>query len=147
MTREEKIRVQQLRSEGKKYREIASETGIAISTITSFCLKHLNDAYGTCLQCGAKLVQTPKKKKKKFCSDRCRMLWWNSHQDQVNRQTFFKGICKHCGREFYSYGSKQRLFCSRVCTDAFRKESNRLARSGKQPDELLPCDERCGQNA
>lgn len=125
MKREEKIKVQELRREGKGYRTIAAETGIPVSTIAAFCRTHENDCFDVCPQCGAKLVHTPKHKKKKFCSDKCRTLWWNSHLDQVNRQAYYKSVCKFCGKEFMSYGNDHRIFCSRKCVDEYRRQNRK----------------------
>lgn len=116
MTREEKIKAQALRAAGKGYSAIAREMGLSVSTVTSFCKKHMNDTFDVCPQCGVRLKHVPKHKKKKFCSDKCRMLWWNAHLDQVNRQTYYPAVCNHCGKEFLAYGNDHRKFCSRECT-------------------------------
>ena len=121
MTREEKIRVQELRKEGKGYRVISDELGISISTIASFCKKHENDCLDICLQCGKHIEHTPHRKKKRFCSDQCRALWWNAHLDQVNRQAYYKAICQYCGKEFLTYGNDHRKFCSKECYASKRK--------------------------
>ena len=41
-----------------------------------------------CPQCGKPVTQRSGHKKK-FCSDRCRMEYWNSHQDQVLRKAYY----------------------------------------------------------
>lgn len=122
MTQEEKIRVQELRLEGKGYRAIAQETGIPVTTVASFCRNLKTEPFDVCPQCGTRLTHTPKHKKKRFCSDKCRTLWWNTHLDLVNRQAYYKSVCKHCGKEFVSYGNDHRKFCSRKCVDAFRRQ-------------------------
>jgi len=38
-----------------------------------------NDLNGTCLKCGVEIKSIKGKKKKRFCSDRCRWDWWNNH--------------------------------------------------------------------
>ena len=144
MTQEEKIRVQQLRREGKSYGAIAGETGIPYGTIATFLQNHADDTFDTCLQCGVKLVQVPKQKKKKFCCPKCRTVWWNSHMDLVNRQAFYRFKCKYCGKEFWSYGKKERMYCSRPCADAARRK--RIPLRGES-DEVLPGHVLRGQNA
>ena len=62
---------------------------------------------------------------KKFCSDRCRMEYWNSHQDQVLRKAYYTLVCKNCGRTFRCYGNAHRKFCCRSCYDDYRKRGNR----------------------
>ena len=121
MTREEKNRIQELRRDGISCNAIAKSMGIAPSTVITFCRNHdENETFDVCPQCGAKLIHTPKHKKKKFCSVKCRTLWWNSHLDQVNRQAYYKAVCKCCGKEFWSYGNNHRIFCSRRCSDEYR---------------------------
>lgn len=121
MTENEKNRVLEMHNAGMGYKAISKETGISVSTIASFCKKPVRESGDTCLQCGAKLVQTPNKKKKKFCSDRCRTLWWNSHLDRVNRQAYYTAVCQHCGKEFISYGNDHRKYCSRECYTEHRR--------------------------
>ncbi len=116
MTKEEKSRVQDLRRLGERSSAIARELGIPLSTIVSFCRDHDKDeSVDYCPQCGSRLIHITGHKKKKFCSDKCRMLWWNSHPEQVTRRAYYKAVCKNCGREFWSYGNDHRIFCSRKC--------------------------------
>lgn len=72
--------------------------------------------------CGAALMQIPHRKPKKFCSDKCRMAWWNSHQELVNRKAIYHLACAHCGQSFDSYGNKNRKYCSRRCYDDARRK-------------------------
>ena len=82
-----------LRRSGESYSKIADALGISINTVKSFC--HRNNLAGGqvfqahamfCPQCGAKLQQITGRKKKNFCSDKCRMAWWNSHPEKMNRK-------------------------------------------------------------
>ena len=41
-----------------------------------------------CLQCGKPVIQQSGHKKK-FCSFRCRMDYWNSHPEQVYRRAYY----------------------------------------------------------
>ena len=122
MMRDEKEQILALRREGKGYRVISGLLGIPTSTVSSFCKAHEDGSTETCPQCGAKIIQNPHRKRKKFCSDKCRMLWWNSHLDQVNRQAYYKAKCIHCGKEFVSYGNDHRKFCSRSCVSAYKRQ-------------------------
>jgi methyl-accepting chemotaxis protein len=38
-----------------------------------------DELVGTCLKCGIEIRSIKGKKKKRFCSDRCRWDWWNNH--------------------------------------------------------------------
>ena len=125
MTISEKTRVLELRRAGKGYRVIAQETGIAASTIADYCRIHRNDSLDLCPQCGANLLHIPKHRKKRFCSDKCRMLWWNAHPERINRRAYYHLVCKYCGKEFVSYGNDHRVFCSRQCASDFRKQEKR----------------------
>lgn len=119
MTNEEKARVLALRESGLGYKAISNETGISHTTIAYF-LKTVKEAADICRQCGARLDHTPHRKRKKFCSDKCRMLWWNSHPDEVNRAAYYTAVCRCCGKEFMAYGNDHRTFCSRTCYQKFR---------------------------
>ena len=77
-----------------------------------------------CLQCGKPVVQQSGHKKK-FCSFRCRMDYWNSHPEQVYRRAYYALVCKYCGRPFQSYGNAHRKFCCRSCYDEHRKRGKR----------------------
>ncbi|MCD7944291.1 MAG: hypothetical protein LUH43_05310 [Clostridia bacterium] len=53
-----------------------------------------------CKCCGMPVEQTPGRKAKLFCSDECRLKWWNSHPDMVNRKAVYEFICLHCKKSF-----------------------------------------------
>jgi len=40
---------------------------------------------GNCLNCGIKIKSIKGSKKKRFCSDRCRWDWWNSHIKELKK--------------------------------------------------------------
>ncbi len=121
MTDQERTQIIQLQNEGLGYKRIAAELNLPVNGVKSFCRRHPvtkdTASFGSagCRQCGAPLTQLPHRKAKKFCSDKCRMAWWNSHQDQVNRKAFYTLVCPTCGKEFQSYGKKHRIYCSRAC--------------------------------
>lgn len=93
MTTIEKENISKLRHAGFGYTAIANELNISINTIKSFC--RANNLGGVkakkknpikeisfCLNCGLELVHTPGKKKKKYCSDKCRYQWWIKNRDK-----------------------------------------------------------------
>lgn len=82
-----------------------------------------------CPQCG-KVVKRQSGHHKRFCSDQCRMAYWNSHPERVSRRAFYDLVCHYCGRMFRSYGNAHRKFCSRSCYDRYRKR-------GKQYDDQI----------
>lgn len=125
MTGQEARTIIALQKQGLGYKRISAETGIPLNTVKSFCRRHpADEAESFCLCCGSPLEHTPHKRKKKFCSDACRMRWWNSHLDQVQRKAFYTFTCKHCGKEFTVYGNSHRSYCSRDCALSSRVKEN-----------------------
>jgi len=125
MTRTPKEKITQLRSEGLSYSKIAAAISISENTVKSFCRRNNLGGIAAanpdkqdgrcCRQCGKVLSPSSQLKTKRFCSDRCRMAWWNAHPEAVRRKAIYKLTCAFCGREFESYGNKQRKYCSRAC--------------------------------
>lgn len=121
MTKQEKQKVITLRSEGYSYLKISELLHLSENTVKSFCrrnnlggvAKKQNQLF--CKQCGKPLEIKEKSKPRKFCSDNCRRLWWNSNLELVNRKAFYTCQCLYCGREFESYGNSNRKYCSRAC--------------------------------
>ena len=68
------------------------------------------------------LIQKEKVKHRKFCSNECRVTWWNSHPEQVNRRNPRTGKCLCCGKEFTWYGPKPHKFCCHECYIKHRYE-------------------------
>ncbi|MGE5417438.1 MAG: sigma factor-like helix-turn-helix DNA-binding protein [Acidobacteriota bacterium] len=125
MTHQEKEKVIKMRQEGFSYSRISTVLGISENTVKSFCRRNnLGNGYTVtgfqkdgvlCRQCSLPLTQTAGVKQKLFCSDKCRMAWWNSHPQAVNRKALYNFLCPICGCEFESYGNKNRKYCSRTC--------------------------------
>ena len=125
MTDKQKLQIKALRQSGMSYTEISKMMDLSINSIKTYCRRH--DLGGAaaytaeerktipCLNCGKPVLQNPGRKEKKFCSDRCRMLWWNAHPDQVKRKANYSCTCRKCGRVFESYGNKNRRYCSHSC--------------------------------
>lgn len=114
MTKEQKEIITRLQRDGKGYRTIAAETGIPVNSVKSWMRRHpLEDEDGDrCLQCGTPLRQTPGRRQKKYCSDRCRMTWWSAHPEM--RKGGYRHICLVCGKKFVN-SRKVASYCSRVC--------------------------------
>ena len=123
MTTEQKQTIHRLRYAGKDYQSVASELRIKIGTVKTYCFRHsLTDAdieeqeqKNECPCCGNKITQRPKIKPRKFCSDKCRIKWWNDNRDLHNKKAQHRNICECCGKEFNSYGNKSRKYCSHSC--------------------------------
>lgn len=133
MTDNQKAQIIKLRAAGNGYGKIAQTLGISVNTVKSFCRR--NDINGdmviepsvkltgettACENCGREIQQIAKQKKKRFCCDKCRNEWWNSHLDQVKRKAVYDFKCPHCGKEFRIYGDRRRKYCSHECYIADR---------------------------
>lgn len=126
MTDIQKRKIIQLRREGVGYMKIGQLVGLPTSTVRYFC-QVSEDEIGKkeyCKQCGKKLVQREKVKTRLFCSDECRHKWWNAHPESVDRKTYSTFICECCGKEFRSYGKRERKYCSKDCYIKMRFKSD-----------------------
>jgi len=100
--------------------------GISANTVKSFCQRN-NVPTGTselirtsynpnlCRLCFNEIIHVEGRKKKKFCSDKCRAIWWVNNADKLDKKAIYNFICARCGTEFESYGNKTRKFCSHNC--------------------------------
>ena len=123
MKPEQKNMIQDLRNSGCGYKEISEQLQISINTVKSYCKRH--DLTSTkkrnsgsvrfCLQCGNEIKQEQHRKTKKFCSDRCRMIWWREHSSLLRTQSKQTFICPVCHGSFSSYPSTKQKYCSRLC--------------------------------
>lgn len=136
MTKEQKLEITQLRTAGYGYFRVAQALGISENTVKSFCRRNnlsgmvaveapktqsqADDEIHLCLYCGLSVEQNPGRKEKKFCSNDCRMKWWNRNLDKVKRKAIYEYICPHCGKPFTVYGNSSRKYCSHECYVADR---------------------------
>lgn len=133
MTANQKAQIIKLRAAGNGYGKIAQTIGISVNTVKSFCRRNgingdttivpsvvLTGETTACDNCGREIQQIAKRKKKRFCCDKCRNEWWNSHLDQVKRKAVYDFRCPHCGKEFHIYGDRRRKYCSHECYIADR---------------------------
>lgn len=118
--------IRDLRNAGYSYKKIAQKLEINENTVKTYCKRHglggiakapasINEPFHQCLYCGTDIQQQLGRKPKKFCSDICRNKWWNEHSDKVRRKAYYHLICRHCKKEFISYGNKERKYCSHNC--------------------------------
>ena len=131
MTTPQKEQLVLLRSQGESYSRIADALGLSENTVKSYCRRNginptamqESEPDTVCDQCSQPLVQTPGSKHKRFCSDRCRMQWWYSHPEDMQRKVVHHFTCPICGIDFISYGNPKRIYCSRACFGFARKAS------------------------
>lgn len=128
MTETERSKIHAFRLDGMTPKQIAELMGISLNTIKVYCHRNplsptaIADHKGLCRECGKQLVQLPHKRRKRYCSDKCRMAWWKKNDTQLNRKAFYQIVCQHCGTEFESYGNAKRKYCSRSCYALARKK-------------------------
>ena len=126
MTDKERYKIECYRDKGRSYAEIAKNLDLSINTVKTYCKRHnLGGVRGgrhvkvgepcACANCGSPVYQIKGRRRKRFCSDKCRNLWWNSHMDLVNRKAYYECDCKNCGKHFTAYGDNDRKYCSREC--------------------------------
>jgi len=132
MTGKQKQQIETMRASGDSYAAIANALGVSENTIKSYCRRNgLATVYikkepatksdGVCDCCGKPLTQTPGAKKKRFCSDKCRLAWWAKHPEAMNRKAVYRFVCPTCGTEFEAYGNANRRYCSRACSGMARR--------------------------
>lgn len=119
-----------LQRSGYGYKRIAQITGLPVNAVKTYCRRHplptnIVDGVSVCRQCGKIVEQNPHRKQKLFCSDACRMAWWNAHPGRVKRKAYYTITCASCGRTFESYGNSNRKFCSRSCYAKYRTKEAR----------------------
>lgn len=126
MTNDQKEKIQKMREEGLSYLQIAAKLNLQKDTIKSYCRRfNINqdntiEIYSTCKNCGEPLVQEKTGQHKKFCSEKCRRIWWKNNEKELNRKAYYSITCSGCGRVFKSYGNKNRKFCSHACYINYR---------------------------
>ena len=107
-----------MRKQGMGYMKIGQLLGISHNTVRSFCSRNrigLSSNTMNCKECGKVIKATSKHKPKKFCCDKCRTAWWNSHQNEVNKKAVYEFTCMCCGDKFTAYGNNKRKYCSHAC--------------------------------
>ena len=121
MKPEYKIKILYLRKDEKTCKEIAIELGLSVDSVTKFLQRHPDyvDENRICPQCGSAFKKSKGHNPKKFCSNECRMKWWNSHRDLIKHKNELDLNCQHCGKVFSSF-TPGRKFCSIHCSLAER---------------------------
>lgn len=100
MTDEQKELIEAYRRKGVGYKQIAKELEMSPNSVKSYCRRNKlsnedlkrNDGESSCEQCGTIIHQVKGRKRKRFCSDKCRNQWWNSHLDRVKRKTVYEYV-------------------------------------------------------
>lgn len=129
MTDEQREELIRMKQSGESNRIISETLGISENTIKTFVRRNNIHALQkkepvviipkehehVCKECGIPVAQYQCRKAKLFCSDKCRMAWWNRNQDQVNRKANYSYECAYCKKEFVAYGNSHRKYCCHEC--------------------------------
>lgn len=124
MTDSQKQSIIQMRNEGLGYKRIAKALELPVGTIQSFCRRENIVSAGPvvfdenhCRECGIPLTQKGGVKRRKFCSERCRVVWWTKHpcSKSGNTKSSRTVVCACCNKPFTAYGKAQRKYCSHDC--------------------------------
>jgi len=125
MNAAQKQLIGKLRNAGLGYGTIASRLGLSLSTVKSYCRRNdispnpsaadSPECRPFCPRCGRPVISLEKRKQRRFCSNACRVAWWNGHKDLVSRKAIYLISCTGCGIVFESYGNRNRKYCSHAC--------------------------------
>ena len=125
MTNEQKKAIAELRSTGATYAKIGEALGLSMNTVKTYCRRNNvniqteapsdDDNLSVCRECGVKITQIDKQKKRIFCSRECRGKWWHAHPEMLNKKAVYDFHCLGCGVPFSAYGNKNRKYCSHEC--------------------------------
>ena len=116
MTTEEANNIFKLHKEGLSYRAIAKKLNISEGTVYSFLRRNPNyEIKGICRFCGNEMKPQVGNRTKHFCSNKCRMNYWNKHKKVAGRGSNKECTCLHCQTSFIDFGNRKRKFCSRGC--------------------------------
>lgn len=124
MTDNLKQSIREMRGSGIGYKKIAQSLDLPVGTVKSFCRRESITATETtvydenhCRHCGKPLIQKSKVKRRKFCSDQCRVRWWTEHPCSKNGdpKSSHEAKCENCGKTYTVYGNTHRKYCSHEC--------------------------------
>lgn len=121
MTNEQKEQILAYKRDGFGYKKIGQLMRLSENTIKSFCKrnkpeeKQIDAQDGICPCCGKPIQVSTGRKQKKFCSDKCRMKWWNEHLDRVDKKANYEFVCACCKKPFTAYGNAHRKYCCHEC--------------------------------
>lgn len=135
MTTDEKRMLTIYRQQGLGYKKIAQMMGLSVNTVKTYCKRNALGAIvvqqphstdSVCKCCNAPLVQNPGRKPRIFCSDACKVKWWNAHPELVKHRGDRQVICGHCGKPFGVNKNSTRKYCSHACYIADRFHGGEL---------------------
>jgi len=121
MTSAQKDIIMKLRHRNKGYSEIATQLGVSVNTVKSYCYRsglsttQLKETAFFCQNCGRAITEPSKTRPRKFCCTKCKQAWWNKHRLERKSSKICVFVCTSCGRRFYDYTHSNRKYCSLAC--------------------------------
>ena len=127
MTEEQKKQIRRLRNAGMGYKRISAALDNPFGTIKSFCRRDETDTSAitgyeaveqseitsekpVCPRCGKPVVCIPGRRKRRFCSEACRIAYWRTQERSDSEQI----LCAGCGKPLCGL-DRHRKFCSHAC--------------------------------
>ncbi len=122
---EQKACIVAYRNEGLSYKEIADKLGVSIEYARNIYSREQRSqdaipiaSEDSCRFCGNPIKSTEGKKKRIFCSQKCR----DAFRYQKKKHEPFIRLCEHCKKEFVAYGNPTKRFCCRECQKLARRQ-------------------------
>lgn len=85
-----RYKIKELKEMGYGYKKIAKELSVTASAVR-YAYTKINEEdslVSNCKHCGITMKSTKGKKRKVFCSDKCRWQWWNQkHREDKHHGT------------------------------------------------------------
>ncbi|EGP5553226.1 sigma factor-like helix-turn-helix DNA-binding protein [Enterococcus faecium] len=119
-----------LRQEGLGYKKIATILDVSVDAVKSYCKRNKittvevikneptiahDEQDNSCPECGKEVIQIPKMRARRFCSNTCRDAWWKKHRSEGNRYKGKKVICPNCEKTFLVNRESERKYCCHAC--------------------------------
>lgn len=105
-----------LKNRGLSYTGISKMLNVPIGTVKSVISRNKGKTIiNTCKWCDKELVDTPHHKARTFCSDKCKSKWWNKNRQNYKSKSKVEFTCACCGKKFYDYSWRKRVYCSDLC--------------------------------
>lgn len=134
MTDKQESEIRRLRTEGYGYDDVAKILGLSKDKVRYYCRMHGLDGVKAkernritkegkfCAECGKFFMNAEGKKNRRFCCDKCRISYWNSHRLERHKKGRLQVsvICRGCGKTFFAYKGDNRIFCSTKCYMDYR---------------------------
>ena len=91
-----------------------------------------------CPNCGRLFTPNLTGRRKRFCSDKCRLIWHHKHPHSERwKDTSRIAICPVCKKEFVATREykTQRKYCSRACANTGRKREMNEEQENVKPEK------------